>query len=105
MMTVLVVMVFVVMLSVLLLTLATVSSNRAKREFSSTEDRINAQKIGRDFIAQGVSIDLEAYSDDYVYTVDAEERTLTVKRKNDTTILVVCVDTSGDLVFWREYYR
>ena len=103
---VMVVMVIVLMMSTLLISVATIGAKRSKREFALTEDRIVVQKIGRDFVAEGISLDTTAYSEDYDYEIDAVEYTLTVKRKEGSTLLEVKIDsTTGDLVSWREYYR
>ena len=105
MMLVMIVMIIVLMMSTLLVTISTMGAKMSKREFALTEDRMIAQKIGRDFVDVGVSMDTSAYSNEYEYEINQEERTLTVKRKDDSKLLEVKLDAEGHLISWREYYR
>ena len=105
MLTVMMVMVIVLMLSTNMLSLATVSASRAKREFALSEDRMQATMVGNAFLKDGLALNVSELPSMYEYTLDDQANKLTVAREDGSKILEVTIDENGDLVFWREYYR
>ncbi|MBQ7653103.1 MAG: hypothetical protein IJS93_01880 [Clostridia bacterium] len=105
---VMIVMVLVLMMSTLLLSIATIGAKRSKREFDLTEERMIVEMIGHNFVANNGHVDMDVRSDAFLYEEQdgsGLNHTLTIKRKDETKLLEVTIDPSGNLIAWRQYYR